>query len=409
MGFCLYPDLGLLPLVWGGSVSSDRLAFVGGDRQIWTMSVTAGEHKQVTFGEGPGARTPWGVLDSRDHSSWPCWSPNGDWLSCFQTRVGPTGDGTVWLSVLEADGVEEQRLAQLEAGIPIYAQWSPDSSQVAVLTQEETHLSLGVCTVGDLGAYRLMEEGVPVFFSWTQDARRLLIHSGSEGETRMMLRDVVGEDPDEIFSKSPGNFCTPLVVGNQAVFVGRDESHGVLCVSDWAGSQIQGITGIEGLVAVVASPDGRYLAFSGAPPGNRQPYQGIWIVDLEDCKVSQLNSESVVAFFWSPDSSALALVTRGRGPAQLVWSLQHLEGGEPIQLTSFYPSLDQKFFLHFFEQFAVSHSPISSDGQRIVFSSHPSPSARGSDTTAHICTVNIDGTTPRTDVLVPGDFAIFSP
>ena len=390
-------------------MSEARVAFVGGDRQIWTLRADGTDPRQMTFGEGPGAQTPWGVMESRDHSAWPCWSPDGRWLSCFQTQVGSQGDGTVWLSVMEAEGVEEQRLSVIDDSIPIYTQWAPDSTRLAVLSQGESHLSLGVCALGELGEYRLMEEGIPLFFSWTLDAQRLLIHSGSAGDTRLMLRDVCGSEPDEVFRKSPGNFCAPLVVGNQAVFVGRDESHGVLCVSDWAGTRIEGITGIEGLVAVVASACGRYLAFSGAPPGNRQPYQGLWIVDLETAKVSKISADGLMAFFWIPDGRGLVVVTRGRGPAQLLWSLQPVEGGDAQPLASFYPSLDQKFFLHYFEQFAVSHAPVSGDSGRLVFASHPDPAGKGSDTTPHICTVNLDGATPRVDVMAPGDFGVFSP
>jgi hypothetical protein len=310
---------------------------------------------------------------------------------------------------MEVDGVEEQRLAVLAEGIPIYSQWSPDSTRVAVVSQEDDHLSLGLCTVGRVGEYRLVEEGVPLFFSWTTDGERLLIHSGSAGDTRLVLRDVTGGAPDALFSKSPGNFCTPLVVDKQAIFVGRDASHGVLCVSDWAGSRVEGITAVEGLVALVASPDGRYLAFSGAPPGNRQPYQGLWVVDLEDCRVRRLSEKGVIAFFWSPKSNGLAVVTRGRGPAQMEWSWQPVDGTASRTLSSFFPSLDQKFFLHFFEQFAVGHTPFSSDGSRLVFSSHPNPNRNGAHSTAHICMVNIDDESPRTDVMVPGDFAVFSP
>ena len=183
----------------------------------------------MTFGEGPGAQTPWGVMESRDHSAWPCWSPDGRWLSCFQTQVGSQGDGTVWLSVMEAEGVEEQRLSVIDDSIPIYTQWAPDSTRLAVLSQGESHLSLGVCALGELGEYRLMEEGIPLFFSWTLDAQRLLIHSGSAGDTRLMLRDVCGSEPDEVFRKSPGNFCAPSWSGiKRSLSAGT--RHGVLCV-----------------------------------------------------------------------------------------------------------------------------------------------------------------------------------
>jgi len=315
----------------------------------------------------------------------------------------------MWLSIVEVDGVEEQRLVVVEEGYPIYAQWSPDSQRVAILTQEQDHLSLGVCTIGELGVYRLVEEGIPLFFSWTADSERLLIHSGSEGDTRLVVRDVLGNSPDEIFSKQPGNFCTPLVMRKQAVFVGRGDGHGVISVSDWAGSGVQGIAAIEGMVALVASPDGRSLAFTAAPPGGREPYQGLWVADMETGELEHIYDDRVVAYFWKPDSSGLILAGRGRGPAEFQWSMISRNGDDLRPLVRFFPSLDQKFFLHFFEQFAVSHSLISSDGKRLVFSSHPDPRGRGSDTSPHICSVDLDAEEPKTEVMIPGEFAVFSP
>jgi Tol biopolymer transport system component len=390
-------------------MSEGRLACVGGDRQIWVMGMEAQSPRQVTFGEGPGARNPWGVLQSRDHSSLPCWSPDGRWVSCFQTQMTGSESGQMWLSIVEVDGVEEQRLVVVEEGYPIYAQWSPDSQRVAILTQEQEHLSLGVCTLGEMGEYRLMEAGIPLFFSWTTDSGRLLIHSGSEGDTRLVVRDVLGGTPDEVFVKQPGNFCTPLVMRKQAVFVGRDEGHGVICVSDWSGSGVQGIAAIEGLVAMVGSPDGRSLAFTSAPPGGREPYQGLWVADMETGELNHICDEKVVAYFWLPDSSGLIFAGRGRGPAEFQWNAIERTGGPVRPLVRFFPSLDQKFYLHFFEQFAVSHSLVSADGKRLVFSSHPDPRGGGSDSSPHICSVDLEAEEPKTEVLVPGEFAVCSP
>lgn len=390
-------------------MSESRLAVIAGDQQVWTMAQSGADCKQLTFGEGPGAQSPWGVLKSRDHSAWPCWSPDGEWIACFQHRVGSGEESNIWLAALQVDGVEEQRLVELDESIPIYAQWASDSKQIALLCQDESHLSLSVAKLGAIGHARLMEEGTPLFFSWTDDAQRLLIHSGSGGDTRLVLRDVCGDAPDEHFSKGPGNFCTPLVAGQQAIYVGRDDTHGVLCVSDLAGNNVQGVTGIEGLVAVVMSPLNTHVAFSGAPPGNRQPYQGLWIADLEAGRVRRVFEEGVVAFFWMPDGQRVLVVTHGRGPAQLHWSEVDVVSGDCRPLTGFYPSMDQKFFLHYFEQFSISHRPVSVDGSRLVFASHPNPRGRTSDTTSHICMIDLDAEEPRTEVCIPGDFGVFSP
>ncbi len=85
-----------------------------------------------------------------------------------------------------------------------------------------------------------------------------------------------------------------------------------------------------------------------------------------------------------------------------------METGESRSLAGFYPSMDQKFFLHYFEQFAISHQPVSMDGRHLVFASHPNPRARKSDTTSHICMIDLDAEEPKTEVCMPGDFGVFS-
>ena len=138
-------------------------------------------------------------------------------------------------------------------------------------------------------------------------------------------------------------------------------------------------------------------------------YEGIWIADLEEGRVRRLFEAGVVAYFWKPDASGLLLVTRGRGPAQFQWNELDVRSGDVRPLCGFFPTLDQKFLLHFFEQFAVSHSLISSDSQRLIFASHPDPSAGGSDTSAHICMVELSADSPTMERIAPGEFAVYSP
>ena len=330
-------------------------------------------------------------------------------MACLQTRVVGSESQETWLTVVEVSGVEERRLALINDGFPIYVQWSPDSAHLALLTQEESHLVLGLCSVQKLGAYRVVEEGAPLFFSWAGDSRRLLIHSGSGGETRLIVRDVMGGDPDEFFSKQPGNFCTPLVTRNNTIFVGREKEHGVLCMSDIRGSDAQALASIEGLVSMAVSPDDSVLAFSSAPPGARQLYQGIWLVDLGTGAVQHLVNEGVVAYFWKPDGSGLVFVTRGRGPAEFLWNQVAIVDGSVHRLAGFFPTFAQKFQMHFFEQFAVSHSAVSADSSRLVYASHPNPRAGGSDTTPHIFSLDLHATEAKPELIAPGEFAICSP
>jgi hypothetical protein len=180
-------------------------------------------------------------------------------------------------------------------------------------------------------------------------------------------------------------------------------------MSDSRGADAQAIASIEGLVAMVVSPDSRWLAFTSAPPGGRQLYQGIWIADLTTGDVYCLLEEGVVAYFWKPDSSGLIFVTRGRGPAEFQWNQVSLCDAHVVSFTGFFPTLAQKFQLHFFEQFAVSHSLVSPDSNRLVYAAHPNPRAGGSDSTPHIYVIELGDGQARPEIIAPGDFAVFSP
>lgn len=385
-----------------------RLAFVGGDRQLWTVHADGSGHRQLTYDLNVGSQSPWGGLQSTEQRSWPCWSPDGRWLSCFQTSEGVDSDGTAWLTAIEVDGVEEKRLVSLDEGYPIYSQWSPDSSRIAVLMQQADQLAVAVSVVDEIGVFRLIEEGVPIFFSWTDDSMKMLIHSGSQSETRLVLRAVEGNDPDHYFSTNPGSFSTPAVVGERAVFVADVDERSVLCVSDLHGGSVEELQRLSGQVANVVSPDQRYTAFTTMLPEQQPSYLGLWVADLASGEVQKLMNTGLVAYFWLPNSDGLLVVTRGRGPTEYCWNQLHLESGEMRRLATFYPSQDQRFFLQFFEQFAQSHSLVSADGKLLAYASHPDPRRNNADTSSRIHVLSLDGEV-QVQVLAPGEFAVFAP
>jgi Tol biopolymer transport system component len=385
------------------------LAFIGGDRQVWTVQPDGAGHRQLTYDLNVGSQSPWGGLQATEHRSWPCWSPDGRWLSCFQTSDSPDSDGAAWLTAIEVDGVEEKRLVSLEEGYPLYSQWSPDSSRIAVLMQQADQLAVAVATVEKIGSFRLIEEGVPIFFSWTDDSKKLLIHSGSQGETRLVLRAVEGSDPDQYFPKSPGSFSTPAVMGERAVFVAEDQGHSTLCVSDLEGGAVQEIERLSGQVAHVVSPCHRFIAFTTLRAGKPLSNSGLWVADVERGEVQQLMTTDVVAYFWLPRSEGLLVVTRGRGPTEFHWNHLNLENANVRRLVSFYPSQDQQFFLRFFEQFATSHSPVSADGKMLAYAGHPDPRKSNADTSSKIHVLALADEQPKPEVLAPGEFAVFAP
>jgi len=386
-----------------------RIAFVGADKQVHVVNAQGSSHKQVTFGSGPGATTPWGVPQRRDHSSWPCWSPDGHWLACFQSHAEPSGEHPAWLTVLEVDGVEERRLAQLSEGLPIYIQWNAQAERVAALIQVEEQLELSVCEIEEIGAQRLVEQGVPLFFSWLPDGRRLLVHTGERGGTKRLIgRSADGVGPDDVFADIPGSFCTPMIVGEQAVYVTPREEGADLCIGELDGARNRVLAEVDGLVAVVPSPDGGALAYSTAARGREAIYDGIRLIHTDGAGDDPLYDGPCKAFLWSPAGDALVVAVPSRRQPGLNWVLVDVKTGETRQLCAFWPSQDQMFYLHFFEQFSQSHPLISPDGKNLVFSGHPAPGQNGADVRSRIYVVSLEDEDPEPVAIALGDFAVFS-
>jgi Tol biopolymer transport system component len=391
-------------------VSRGRIAYVGADKQVHVVGPHGGTHRQVTYGHGPGAISAWGVPQIRDHSSWPCWSPDGEWLACFQNPSLVDGDGPAWLTVLEVDGVEERRLTQLPDGLPLYIQWNAQGGRVAALTQVEDLLELAVCEISEIGAHKLVEQGVPLFFSWFPDGRSLLVHTGErEGAKRLVQRAAAGDGCDAVFADPPGSFCTPLVVGEQVIYVSPRGAVADLCTADLGGERSRVLAELEGLVAVVPSPDQGVLAFSCAARGSEAMYDGVWSIRMDGRDEQRRVYEGPAkAFFWSPDGSQMLIAALALRQPGMRWRLVDLDTGRVRELGSFWPSQDQLFYLHFFEQFSQSHPLISPDGTQMVFAGHPNPDSATDDVRSRIFVVDITEDEPAPAEIALGDFAVFS-
>ena len=86
--------------------------------------------------------------------------------------------------------------------------------------------------------------------------------------------------------------------------------------------------------------------------------------------VRTLEDSEVVSFFWAPDSQRLVTMAFD-SDAGMCWSVLDVESARKHRLGSnFYPSRELVYFSWFFDQFAVSHPPISADGTRLVFAGH---------------------------------------
>ena len=392
-----------------------RLAFVGTDHQLHVMEPGAAPPQQVTWPKALDAVGRWGGTSAADGASWPCWSPDGRWLACFEVD-GPGGGAAV--GVVEVDGVEERIVHQFDGRMPIHLQWSPRGDCLAVLMQHTEALELWLCPVEGGGA-RLLATGSPLFFHWTPDGGRLLLHvgDGDDGPPRLELRDAVGAADDQVFRVPPGSFCTPMVAGRgptqRVVYAIRRGLQTQLVSCDLHGEGLLGLALVDGLAALVVDPTGTMVAYSSAPAADGSPYQGVSVVEVLGGSPRRLVDAPVLAFFWTPDGQRLVWCQWRAGRNRLAWFSRGLGPDElPVKLAEFWPTRDQLFQLHFFEQFASSHPMVSPCSQWLVWAGHEGEvgGPRDEDVssrTPRVRRVRVDGSMSAPEVVAPGSYAVF--
>lgn len=355
-------------------MSLPRLAYIGLDRQLWVTDVEGGAPQALTRAM-PRPGGAWSMLKGPSEAwAWPAWSPGGDWIAAFAIESGDDVAGPARLVALSLDGIREEELATLGPTVPLYAQWHPAGDAVSVLTQQNDELVLSIVRRSALGRLRPVEHGVPLFFNWAADGSRLLVHvGGSDGDGRLLLRDPLGHAEDVLLDRPPGSFCAPVFVEGRAVYAVRQgpvEGRSEVVVSDPDGSHPMTLVERRGLLALVGGPGDR-VAVSSAPRGEGTPYHGLDLVRVTDGAVENVTETDCLAFFWAPDGTWLLYARVDPAGNCLTWYRAGLDGSAPVELGTFWPTRDLLFYLHFFDQYAASHSLISADSRYVVFAGYP--------------------------------------
>jgi hypothetical protein len=346
-----------------------RIAYVGTDHQIHLIDADGGDYRQITLSLGDNPLLLWGrpSMPSSAHT-WPTWSPDGRRLICFELPGGDDVSGPILVQVIDADGVRQVQMLAISGRLPIYAAWSPDGAGAAILLQEEDHLALGWASPDNPGRLRILEEGSPLFFSWHPTDHRPLIHVGGlTGRSRLIYRDVSGGLPDEVLPQLPGNYCVPIVVGDRLVQVDRSRSVNRLVSTDLSGEDERLLLEFTGLGALAPAPGEDAVVFSAAPGGEGHPYRGATLLYLDGRPPARLTEDDCFAFFWSRALSAL-IYARVLNEERCVTFNRCDVGGEPEEIARFWPSREMQFYLRFFDQFIMSHSLLSPEGDVLVFS-----------------------------------------
>lgn len=358
------------PLIHGPRGLAAPLAYVGEDDQLHVVGPGAAATRPVTFPVAAGRLWGGGAPGA---STWPVWSPDQRWLACFQSE-GPAGETPTQVAVSAVDGVEERVLLRLDRTLPVHLQWSPDGQHLALLVQFEDLLQLWTCPLAG-GAPRLIDEGAPLFFGWRGGGAQLFVHAGSPagGPGRLSLRAVGTTGEDDPLDDLPGAFTSPHAAGPYLFYARASAGGSELVAREGARGPARVLLESDRLLAFLPDADGGRIAVSAGLPGTVH-FDGLHVIDARTGAQTRVATGPLLAFTWRP-TGGLVLCRPAGGRGGLRWSRLDLsdDGRPPVErrLALMRPTRDQLFQLRFFEQFMLSHPPISPDGAQLAWASYP--------------------------------------
>ena len=141
-------------------------------------------------------------------------------------------------------------------------------------------------------------------------------------------------------------------------------------------SQALGLSWMSGpLSGFLWSPARDEVAVGDTMNATGSLYERLSIVDTDGSPPKRVATESVLAFFWSPDGEKIAFVSFDRERGSFTWKYVDRSERAPIELVEFFPSAGFLTMVSFFDQYAYSNSVWSPDSSQILFTGAIGPSS----------------------------------
>ncbi|HEY2388263.1 MAG TPA: hypothetical protein VGK30_14975 [Candidatus Binatia bacterium] len=300
--------------------------------------------------------------------AWPTCSRNGSRVLALARR----GADRHFLYVVDVDGVVAEEVAALGETAPIYANWSPDGTRVAVLLQRGGTLALDVVALAGERAPRTVARGAPLFWSWSPDGRTLAVHSGQSVDDMSVggtvLVDAESGQVVDVLGRVLAPYRAPSwsADGRWLAFA-RLAEHGTRLVLRNVESGERCTRELEaGAVAFVWHPRRPILAYVVARDDAPHVYERIVCLDLQDER-ERVIGRPAIACAWHPDVPRLFRLAVAQARDALVWEYE--EEGDDAPATTvvrFVPTREIVFAASFFDQYAGSHAAVAPDGSMLA-------------------------------------------
>jgi Tol biopolymer transport system component len=362
-------------------VAGDRLVVLGADGNLTSIAPDGSAAVQLTSDASAD------VLVSQ-----PVASPDGRYLAWVEVRA----DRPSIVTATRAGEVRDEIPVRIA---PFFLQWDPTSRRIAYLGGLGIGIGMGVINAAIDDPQNIpMGVGSPLYLSWSPDGSEMFVHVGADtlGRTDVKHRHLQRLDD------TPGTFQAPAwLPDGRTLFDRVEHDTQQLVVADGHSRHV--IAAFHGGVAFEPSPDGTKVAYRLQRQDGSQT--GLYVRPIDGGHPVAVTHDETTAFFWSPDSDALLLMT----PEQDATAAQPVHrwrvwNGAKIHFVSqpFLPS--QTFFeryVPFFDQYAQALTPWAPDGHAFTY-------AGVQDGGSGIWVQRVERDAAPEHV-IDGDFAMWSP
>ena len=352
----------------------NRIAIAGIDGSVYTVNPDGGDKRRIS-----PVNTERGDTDYAGVFTWPVWAPDGG--SVLYSAVRPAQPAApISLMRAPADGsgiavtlfVDHPETNGIGNSVPHYAAWSPDGERIAVIAGTGVELITATFD-GETGEDRYMvATGAPVYLDWSPRSSRLAIHvSGA-----LYTVGYDGEGFTSVFDGQGMQFLAPQFFGDSGGFLHGDAASGDVTVvtSGLAGGESSALGASAGVAAFRASPDGDTVALLRGE--FHRLYRSLALVGLEGGEEETLIERRIRAAWWSPDGSKIAVASpSSRLQGGIEWSIWDIAEGEESFAALMLPTPEFDFVQSFFEQYDNSISLWSPDSTHVVMAGVVVPNA----------------------------------